>query len=329
MKFGLMLAGQFLPGDDPVQHMEETLEQVRIARDSGFDSIWMVQHFLADFQFFQPIPFLARIAAESGQMSLGTAVLLVTYYPPVALSEELATLDIITNGRLIIGAGTGYREAEFNAFGLDIRKRVSRFTETIELLRQLWTGEEVNFQGKHFQIGGVRQTLLPVQKPGIPIWIGAQGEQGIRRAARIGDEWIVTPELPFSEVKRRTEIYRQALVEAGRSTDRAYPLSREVCVAETMEAALAAARGPLETKYGAYARWGHQVGTVDALIDNAFIVGDPDTCIEKIQRYVDEIGTRHFLFRVQWPGMDAKASLKTIELLGTRVLPELRKSLNS
>ncbi|MBX6378111.1 MAG: LLM class flavin-dependent oxidoreductase, partial [Clostridia bacterium] len=265
-------------------------------------------------------------AAESGSMTVGTAVLLIPFYPPVALAEELATLDVITGGRLVLGAGTGYREAEFTAFGIPRRERVGRYVETVEILRRLWSGEEVDFQGRYFRLQGARLRLLPLQRPGIPIWVGATGDKGVARAARVGDEWIATPEMPLETVVRKQAVYREALAELGRPQDREYPILRETCVAETHEEALAAARGPLATKYGAYAAWGHAVGSLDDMLENAFIVGDPDRCGEQIQRYVDRLGTRHVIFRVQWPGLGQREALRTIRVLGERVLPRFRRA---
>ncbi|MEO2106651.1 MAG: LLM class flavin-dependent oxidoreductase [Actinomycetota bacterium] len=195
MKFGAMLAGQYLPDQSPTAQMAGAIEQVRAARDAGFDSVWMVQHFRADFAFFQPLPFLARLAAESGDMTLGTGIALLPFYPPVMFAEEWATLDIITGGRLVLGVGSGYREAEFEAFGLDKKDRIGRFTEAMETVRHLWSGEEIAEAGEYFDLRGVTLNTRPLNGT-IPLWIGVVGDQAVARAGRSGDEWLVGPEVP-------------------------------------------------------------------------------------------------------------------------------------
>ena len=115
MKFGLIVAGQYLRDAPAEQRAREMLEQVRLARALGFDSLWMVHHYLIEFQAFQPLPMLARLAAETGEMEVGTAVYVQPLQPPVEVAENFATLDALTGGRLVFGVAQGYREVEFDA----------------------------------------------------------------------------------------------------------------------------------------------------------------------------------------------------------------------
>jgi len=134
MKFGLSVPVQHPPGEPGAERLRELLEQVKLARDLGFDSISASQHYLpAPFQYFQPIPLLARIAAESGEMMLITNILLLPLYNPVDLAEQLATLDIIYDGRLVCGVGLGYGDVEYTFFGVERASRVSRMVVPIEM----------------------------------------------------------------------------------------------------------------------------------------------------------------------------------------------------
>jgi alkanesulfonate monooxygenase SsuD/methylene tetrahydromethanopterin reductase-like flavin-dependent oxidoreductase (luciferase family) len=131
MKFGLSVPVQHLPDEPGAERIAELIEQVKLARDLGFDSISASQHYLAaPFQYFQPIPLLARIAAESGGMTLITNILLLPLYHPVDLAEQLATLDIICDGRLVCS--------------VERASRVSRFEEALRLLKRLWAEDEVS-----------------------------------------------------------------------------------------------------------------------------------------------------------------------------------------
>lgn len=130
MRFGIGLSVQHLPDDPQAARFAEHVEQVRLARAVGFHSVWASQHYLSDpFTYFQPIPTLARVAADAGEMTLGTGILLLPLLQPVDVAEQLATLDVITGGRLIVGVGLGYRDVENHALQVDPRTRVSRFEE--------------------------------------------------------------------------------------------------------------------------------------------------------------------------------------------------------
>jgi alkanesulfonate monooxygenase SsuD/methylene tetrahydromethanopterin reductase-like flavin-dependent oxidoreductase (luciferase family) len=317
MKFGYLLAGQFLEGEDPHAQLEQALEQVRTAREAGFTSIWVTQHFLADFQFLQPIPLLSRVAAEAEGMSLGTAVLLAPMYPPVLLAEELATLDVLCGGRLIVGAGAGYREEEFAALGVPRKERAVRLAETVDLLRRLWSGKPVTYSGNGVELNEARARLLPANREATPFWIGATGPKGVAQAARIGDEWLVSPELPIGTIAERQQWYRDALPEGVRAEDKLFPILREAYCGASYDDAVRIARSALETKYAAYARWGHEVGSFDDMARDSFVLGDVDRCAEQVERYRTEVGTSFLGLRMQWPGLAQEDVLASIRSFGS------------
>jgi alkanesulfonate monooxygenase SsuD/methylene tetrahydromethanopterin reductase-like flavin-dependent oxidoreductase (luciferase family) len=312
MRFGYLLAGQFLEGEDPQAQLGQALEQVRAARAAGFDSIWVTQHFVADFQFLQPIPLLARVAAEAEGMGLGTAVLLAPMYPPVLLAEELATLDVLCGGRLVVGAGAGYREEEFKALGVPRKERSARLAETVDLLRQLWSGKPVTYSGRGIELDGARLRLLPAQRERVPIWIGATGPKGVAEAARLGDEWLVSPELPIGTITERQQWYRDALPEGVRVEDKTFPILREAHCSATYDDAVRIARPALETKYAAYARWGHEVGSFEDMAKDSFVLGDVDQCVAQVQRYATEANSSFLGLRMQWPGLAQADVLNSI-----------------
>jgi alkanesulfonate monooxygenase SsuD/methylene tetrahydromethanopterin reductase-like flavin-dependent oxidoreductase (luciferase family) len=313
MRFGYMLAGQFLPEEDPQVRLREALEQVRVAKQAGFHSIWVTQHFLADFQYLQPVPFLARLVAEADGMHVGTSVLLVTMYPPILLAEELATLDVISGGRFILGAGTAYRKEEFEAFGIPWSERVSRFDEALEVMRKLWSGDVVNHAGTYTTLKDTQMRLLPVQRDAIPVWVGATGPNGIAHAAVAGDEWLISPELPLSAVLERKEIYAQALPNGISADSKTYPLLREAFVSKDRRTATGIAETALRTKYAAYERWGHSVGSFEAMADSTFMLGDADFCLDQVRTYRKELGTSFIATRMQWPGLEQRDVLTSID----------------
>ena len=334
MRFGIGLAVQHRPDDSQVARFREHVEQVRLAREVGFDSIWASQHILsAPFTYFQPIPVLARLAAEAGEMTLGTGVLLLPLFQPVDLAEQLATLDVITGGRLVVGVGLGYRDAENVAVGVDPRTRVGRLEEGIALLERLWTGEPVSYRGRHFQLDDVRISMPTIQRPRPPIWLAANTDAGVRRAARLADAWLVNPHATVSALEKQLALYREVRRELGRPPAAETPVLSECFVAEDAATAWREAAPFIAAKYDAYRSWeqdkalpaGDAWSTeIRELARDRFIVGDPALAREEIARRRDRLGATQVIFRLQWPGLDAAKVLRSIRLLGEQVLPHFR-----
>src|SRR5437773_7064110 len=160
MKFGIGLSVQHLPEDSQAARFQEHVEQVRLARAVGFTSVWASQHYLSDpFTYFQPIPTLARVAAEARGLTLGTGCLLLPLHHPVEIAEQLATLDVITGGRFVFGVGLGYRDVETRAMEHDPKARVGRLVEGLEVIERLWYGEPVTCEGMRFRVRGVRRYM--------------------------------------------------------------------------------------------------------------------------------------------------------------------------
>jgi alkanesulfonate monooxygenase SsuD/methylene tetrahydromethanopterin reductase-like flavin-dependent oxidoreductase (luciferase family) len=333
VKFGLALSVQHRPEDAQAARFRDHIEQVRLARAVGFDSVWAGQHYLAaPFTYFQPIPTLARVAAEAEGMRLGTGILLLPLHHPVAVAEELATLDVITGGRFIFGVGLGYRDAETRAMGLDPRQRVGRLVEGLAVIERLWTGAPLTWKGAHFHLEDVRISMPPLQRPRPPIWLAANADAGIRRAAELGDAWLMNPHSTLATLEHQLALFVQTRAALGRPPAAEIPIMKECQVAATREAALAAARPVLESKYQAYQRWEQDKALppgesfaldFEALARDRFLLGDPDSVADEIARLRARLGVTTVIFRVQWPGLEQEAALRTIRLLGERVLPRV------
>lgn len=333
VRISLQFSKQHLPGDDPGARFKEHLVQVQRARDLGFDAIVVGQHFLSDpYQEFHTMVFLARLAAEAGRMRVGPCVLLLPLLNPVDVAEQIATLDVLTGGHTLLGVGLGYREIEFEAFGVNPTQKVSRLIEALHLIRRLWHEDRVEFHGQHFHLSGGHLAMKPVQPGGPPIWLAANADPAIRRAARIADAWVINPHTTLPTLVRQMKRYREALVEFGKPFPNELPIIRECILAESTKAAREAAEAHLRSKYTAYERWGQdralppgetfRLSFADLARDR-FIVGDPAFACDEIQRYEAELGVNHFILRVQYAGMPQEQVLRTIHLLGERVLPRL------
>jgi alkanesulfonate monooxygenase SsuD/methylene tetrahydromethanopterin reductase-like flavin-dependent oxidoreductase (luciferase family) len=330
VKFGLGLSVQHRPEEPQAVRFREHVEQVRLARAVGFSSVWASQHYLSDpFTYFQPIPTLARIAADARGMQLGTGVILLPLHHPVDVAEQLATLDVISDGRVIFGAGLGYRDVENAAFGQDPKERVGRLVEGLELVDRLWRGEAVTYEGRHFNLRGVRISMRPMQNPRPPIWLAANGDAGVKRAARLGDAWLMNPHATLATLERQLELFRSTRGEAGRPPAVETPLIKECYVAPEAATAVTEAAAFLGEKYGAYRRWEQDKAlpagesfdaSFEDLARDRFILGDPVRVAEEIARYRERLGVTTMIFRLQWPGMDHEKVMRSIRLLGHKVL---------
>jgi alkanesulfonate monooxygenase SsuD/methylene tetrahydromethanopterin reductase-like flavin-dependent oxidoreductase (luciferase family) len=333
VKLGLILANQYLPDESMAQRMDEVVEQVDLMRELGFDLMVVGQHHLASpFQQPSSVPMLARLAANSGTMRVGITVFLLPLHNPVDIAEQVATLDAISHGRMIFGVGLGYRPEECEAFGITMQERVPRFLEALELIKQLWTQDEVEFRGRFYTLPRVKSTIRPLQQPHPPIWMAANQAVAARRAGQLGYTWVMNPHVTHAVLKAHVEEYRASLAAHGQPTPPELPLLREAWLSDTRERAWAEAAPYLARKYAVYTDWGQDRALpADQTFDrplaelghDRFIVGTPDDLVAAAQRFASELGVTTLILRIQWPGMDRQLVLDQIRLLGKELIPRL------
>ena len=316
-------------GYDLQRQWREHLEQIRAARDAGFSFVSWGHHWLIHpFQHFQPIPVLARLAAEVPGMDLATGVLLTPLLNPVQVAEDIATLDHICAGRFIFGVGLGYRPEELEAAGGAMAERAGRFEEGLSLMKRLWTEDEVTHHGRFYRVTDARPTARPYQKPHPRIWVAGSSEAPIRRAARLGHAFFALGTQPHDVLKSQLALWREELGRHGHAPPADVPVHREVFVAGSREEARRLARPAIEAKYEGYARHGLPgvSGTlasgIEALMPDPFIVGSPEDCAEALARLAT-LGVTHVAARLFWPTMSQAQTLQMIELVGARVIPRL------
>ena len=334
MRLGFFVTNQYLPGESMLDKIQDSVEQVRAARDAGFDLICTGQHYLAaPYQMSSSLPLLARLAAEAGGMAVAATVILVPLHNPVELAESIATLDAICGGKFIFGVGLGYREEEYTAFGIQRGERVGRLREALEVMRLLWTQDEVEFQGKYYQVPRCTPATRPVQQPHPPIWVAANNDAAIRRAANWGYPWIINPHATVPMVAEQWAKYKETLVQSGNPMPDTLPMMRELYVAEDRETAYVESEPYLAPKYQAYASWGQDKALpgeenfnipYKELAKDRFLLGSPEEVVQEIRRYEYELDANYMIFRMQWPGMAQAQVLRQIELLGQEVIPRVK-----
>ncbi len=307
---------------------EETIRECERAEVAGFDSVWLGEHHNNPLLYPAPLVGLAAIAARTRRLRLGTAVLLLPLYHPVAVAEEGAMVDVISKGRLVLGVGAGYAPEEFALFGIPLKERGGRLEEGVTLIQRLWTEERVTHAGRHFRVADATVGPRPVQRPHPPIWFAAWAEPAIRRAARLGDAWLGGPSARLDELAACVRLFRETR-RADKQGEGEVALLRYVFVAESVQRARAVAGDPFIRSFeSTYFRWPHPVVkrppgdlTIERLAEDRIILGDPATCIGQIRRFRHALGLGHLICRISVPGIPRDAARASLDLFTREVMP--------
>lgn len=315
---------------------ERVLRQTRLAQQTGWDAIFSGQYYVRHpVPILQPWPLLANLASHTTGMDLGTGIVLLPLLHPIDVAEEAATVDVVSGGRFILGVGAAYGE-ELDHFGIDRKSRGRRVGEMIEIIRALWRGEEFDYRGEFFELNGIQPTLLPVQRPGPEIWLAANADAAVKRAARVADTCFFNPHASLTTLQRQQNLFLDYYNEAGRGErPRWLPLMREVMVAETAAEARRLMRPYVEGQYqDVYVTHGQDKvmpaddGRFDLPFDDLarerFIIGDPELAAEQIASYV-QAGFNYLVLQVPFSGVEDAVLESAIELLGTEVFPRVRR----
>jgi alkanesulfonate monooxygenase SsuD/methylene tetrahydromethanopterin reductase-like flavin-dependent oxidoreductase (luciferase family) len=332
MDFGIIL------GDIPTtvserDHFDSILRQVEAAQRAGMNHILMGQHFMFErSRWFQPVPIMARLAGElDPHVRLVTQIIIAPLYHPVLLAEELATLDVVTGGRISVGVGIGYIPREYEVFGVPFNQRGSRLEETVLILKQMWTQERVNHVGRHFTLEDVPVHIRPLQQPHPPIWIGAGSPAGVARAARLDAKWPITPQVPPADLASQLARFFDERAVVGLSRHGRQPLRREIMLGSDRTSALARAVEVATPWYLNMAATGHNryvdpeglVQSIPGVLSTHWVLGSPDECAAQLREIGSTVPVNPVITRANWPGMSPSESVAYIGQLGKQLIPLL------
>jgi probable F420-dependent oxidoreductase len=288
------------------------LEQAERVEALGFDSLWTSEHMLFYVPMFDVVTVLAAYAARTKRLLLGSAVLLLPLRHPTVLAKEVASLDIISNGRIILGAGVGGEFArEFVACGVPLNERGPRTDESIQVMRRLWSESHVNHEGRFFRLEDASMEPKPVQRPGPPIWVAGRSDAAMKRAGRLGDAYF--PYL-FSPERYRDSLAKvRAFAEAaGRDPSTVKgAIYQFIALADTYEDAKQRANQELSMRYNQ---------PFDRIVDRYCVLGTPEQCAERLAEYV-EAGVEHFCLVPIAPPTELPSHLETY---ARQVVPRVR-----
>ena len=220
MKFGLF-GGAKSSGEGSVGDSlgyRKYIDYVLYAEELGYHSVFVVEHhFTGVGQLSASLNFLSYLAGRTKRIRLGTAVVVLPWHNPVLLAEQVATLDLLSNGRFDFGVGKGYRQPEFSGFCIPIEEATERFDEALAFLRKAWTANDrFSHHGARWHFENIVIEPRPVQQPHPPLWMGAGSFESIRRAAQEGFNLLLDQIAPVDLIIERVAAYREELGKLGR-----------------------------------------------------------------------------------------------------------------
>jgi probable F420-dependent oxidoreductase len=255
-----MKVGISLPQLGPQASADNLIKVAQRAEELGYDSVWVLErllwpinpqepypaapdgHLPETYQIvFDPIETLAFVAAHTKKVQLGTSVLVLPYHTPIELARRIATLDVLSGGRALVGAGVGWSHDEFEAAGTPFERRGARSDEFLQAMIDLWTKDPVKFDGEFYHIPESKVGPKPLQKPYPPIYVAGFGQYTFDRAAKFGSGWNPAGIMSFEALEGSIKQLRQTFERAGRSN----PEVVLRCFTMLFDKPNSAARGPM------------------------------------------------------------------------------------
>ena len=295
----------------------------------GLHSVWMPEmHFTAGGNT-SPLLYLAAYAARTRRIRLATTSVLLPIHHPMRIAQEVAALDHLSRGRVILGLGRGFRAPLFAAFGIDPATKRRRFDESLDLILASWRGETVSLDGTCFADGagpGEFAAAIPYQRPAPPLAVAAFGRKGLAQAARRGLPYLASPMEPFDQIRSNLAFHRERLPEAFDAGRHVVPVMRTVYVSEdaaharrVVDALAAESRIP---KHGA---------KLPAAIARAFeapladrvVVGSGAEVTDRLARYREDLGANLLIVRPVLREVPTEAARESLERLAGEILPSL------
>jgi probable F420-dependent oxidoreductase len=303
--------GPWLPTIDEMRTLVELVDR------SGYDSLWVGDHISFPLSIFDPLLQLAQAAVVSHRLQLGTAVYLLPLRHPTPVAKQVSTLDHLTEGRFIFGVGVGGEfPKEYEACGVPIGERGARLSESLAVLRQLWSGEPASHKGRFFQFEDVTMRPPPRQAGGPPIWCGGRSDAALRRIGRLTDGWmsyVVTPDM----FREGLEKIAAAASDCGRVFDRGFGTSHLLFtrVDDTYEKALDAATLSLSKRYAMDFRKAAQ---------RYCALGPPARVVDTIRRF-HAAGVRHLILDFVGPYEERYTEIERFARDALPLLADLRR----
>lgn len=275
----------------------------------GVDSLWFSDRIIGPGGTLEPVVTMAALSGRKGMMKFGTNALIMSLRHPVLMAKELATLDFLSEGRLLLVAGLGGEAPlEYEALGTQKNQRARRTDEALEAMRLLWSQETATFHGRYYSFTDVAVTPKPVQQPGPPVWIGGRSDAAMRRTGRLGDGWLPSAITPDECAAGIAAIDAYAAAEGRSVPDDHFGVSITCAVADSVDSARELAASALPRRRD------------DAALEDYTAMGTPEQVIAKLNEYV-AAGVTKFVLRPPGPPDEW---MRQAELLAREVIAPMQ-----
>jgi len=294
-------------------------EQGELADRLGFHSFWLPEsHFSGRMSNPAPLLRLAAVASRTKRLRLATTSYLLPLRHPLHVAAEVAVLDRLSEGRVILGVGRGFRRATFTAFEVSRKDKRDIFEASVAAITAAWSGEPVAWdEGPDSEDATpVRLAPLPLQKPHPPIWVAAFGPKAVALAGKLGLPYLASPIEPLETLQANYALHAEALDEAGRDRAIPVPVMRTVFVSDD-PGTLARVHEALTRQAGALARAGTASlrRAAGAAVDDIAIVGEPEAVADRIRHYRESLGVTHLIARTHVPGVEPQELERSLHRL--------------
>lgn len=338
MKFGVLQFFSWPGRKAPIESVyARALERIEIMDRAGYDAVWLAEHHFNSFSVCPSVTMMgSRIAATTERLRIGTAGTLAGLHHPLHLAEQLAFLDVLSDGRLNWGAARGFDQTEFRAFGVDGHESAPKFREHVMAVLAAWGEERASFKGDYVAFEDVELLPKPIQRPRPPTWMAVSSPSAIEWAADNGFPILMDPHSSHPEIGRKKKLWTEAMAVAGHdSTGHDIPMARLLAIAPTDDEAEAVARRGAAWMVGAYvgkpaggdrqnvvgkdgdapADWRDDVDPIDRYVDEVIVHGSPAKVVDELHRLGSELDMNYL--------MAAPLSGETFRLLTDEVMPAL------
>lgn len=336
MTFGLFFLNSVAPWKTDAEELRNGLDQIKYADELGFHSAWIAEHNARAYGVVSSTSvYLAAAAAVTKNIKLGSAVSRLPLHHPLQLAEDMALVDIISNGRLYLGVGKGYDKLEFDAYNINFDERHDRYLESLDILTTALLNDRVNYSGKFYDIKNIPVYPRPVQNPRPPIFVMVSGnDASMINAAKQGHSFVLGG-IKNDDTKHKINLYREYALASGLSNDyveEAVSRSGKLLfcfVAETTKQAQEDYRQGLEwymserdnrPTFGVISRE-RDVDYDSFLESENTLVGSPEKVIQDIERYKQETGLNNIILWMNIGGQQHEKVMKSMKLFSEKVMP--------
>ncbi len=353
LRFGTFFFFQAAPGQRHEDIIRNELTQVEWSEELGFDEVWFTEHHFIDYGLsVDPATLAAAAASRTRRVRIGLAAAILPFHHPLRLAEQMALVDILSDGRLDVGVGRGNRPAEFAGYRVPQQESRERFDETVDVMQRGWTEERFSYHGRFFSFDDVRVIPKPVQRPHPPLYQVCVTKDGIENTALRG--WPMLNSVLFGPVDQlvtNRDTYVNTLDKAGRTPEEIAALlarwgvSRQIYVADTDAKALAEAKDAELWYQDSFRRFviperiedahptlqpgframADRLGKVtwEGLVAETLAFGSPDTVARHIE-HMRSIGVGQILCWMNFGGLPQDKIRRSMELFAREVMPRFR-----